>query len=177
MGERWMAARQQALEASITASDSGGALSIITKTVRMLLQSAILALGALLGGGGRDDAVAIAAPLLVVAGRHYPIGGSLRLCRAVLRHGRAFRALRLLPALTLGGAAIGIALPVPAATLAAVGAFGAVAAIARFVLGIGRRDPAEYRCTHQPRQHHFPEHRSDFPSAGAVRPLDIGVLG
>ena len=48
MSEQWLAAREAALKAAITASDSGGGLAIVTKTVRMLLQSAVLALGALL---------------------------------------------------------------------------------------------------------------------------------
>ena len=48
MSGQWLAAREAALNAAITASDSGGGLAIVTKTVRMLLQSAVLALGALL---------------------------------------------------------------------------------------------------------------------------------
>ena len=46
MSEQGLAAREAALKAAITASDSGGGLAIVTKTVRMLLQSAVLALGA-----------------------------------------------------------------------------------------------------------------------------------
>jgi PrtD family type I secretion system ABC transporter len=48
MTNQWLVSRQQALSTSIAAADSGGGLAIITKTVRMLLQSAVLALGALL---------------------------------------------------------------------------------------------------------------------------------
>eukprot|EP01030_Chromulinospumella_sphaerica_P031078 gene31078-31667_t len=37
MSRQWLAAREAALKAAITASDSGGGLAIVTKTVRMLL--------------------------------------------------------------------------------------------------------------------------------------------
>ena len=43
---RWREARDAALKSSIAASDTGGGLSAATKAVRMLLQSAVLALGA-----------------------------------------------------------------------------------------------------------------------------------
>lgn len=46
--QRWIASRDKALVASMSASDAGGALAAATKTVRLLLQSAILGLGALL---------------------------------------------------------------------------------------------------------------------------------
>lgn len=46
--ERWNAARSTALAASIAASDSGGKFTILTKTFRMFLQSAMLGLGAYL---------------------------------------------------------------------------------------------------------------------------------
>lgn len=46
--ERWNAARGTALAASIAASDSGGKFTILTKTFRMFLQSAMLGLGAYL---------------------------------------------------------------------------------------------------------------------------------
>lgn len=46
--QRWITARSAALGASMAASDVGGALSIGTKTFRLLLQSAILGLGAFL---------------------------------------------------------------------------------------------------------------------------------
>jgi len=43
---RWQVARNAALEASIGASDRGGAFSTISKTLRLFLQSAMLGLGA-----------------------------------------------------------------------------------------------------------------------------------
>lgn len=46
LSAQWKAARGAALGAAIAASDSGGLLAAATKTFRMLLQSAILALGA-----------------------------------------------------------------------------------------------------------------------------------
>ena len=46
--DRWNAARETALAASIRASDSSGSFSILTKTFRMFLQSAMLGLGAYL---------------------------------------------------------------------------------------------------------------------------------
>jgi len=46
--DRWQVARQKALAATIHASDSGGGFSILTKTFRMFLQSAMLGLGAYL---------------------------------------------------------------------------------------------------------------------------------
>jgi PrtD family type I secretion system ABC transporter len=48
LSRKWSNARSAALGASMTASDVGGALSIGTKTFRLLLQSAILGLGAFL---------------------------------------------------------------------------------------------------------------------------------
>ena len=46
--DRWQVARQKALAATIHASDSGGGFSVLTKTFRMFLQSAMLGLGAYL---------------------------------------------------------------------------------------------------------------------------------
>ncbi|PHQ99806.1 MAG: type I secretion system permease/ATPase [Marinosulfonomonas sp.] len=46
--DRWNAAREAALAASIRASDSTGSFTILTKTFRMFLQSAMLGLGAYL---------------------------------------------------------------------------------------------------------------------------------
>ena len=46
--DRWQVARQKALAATIQASDSGGGFSVLTKTFRMFLQSAMLGLGAYL---------------------------------------------------------------------------------------------------------------------------------
>lgn len=43
---QWKAARDAALKAAIAASDAGGGLAAATKVVRLLLQSAVLALGA-----------------------------------------------------------------------------------------------------------------------------------
>jgi PrtD family type I secretion system ABC transporter len=48
LSHKWNTARSAALGAAMTASDLGGALSIGTKTFRLLLQSAILGLGAFL---------------------------------------------------------------------------------------------------------------------------------
>jgi len=46
--ERWQIARQKALVSNVHASDSSGGLSVLTKTFRMFLQSAMLGLGAYL---------------------------------------------------------------------------------------------------------------------------------
>lgn len=46
--DRWQAARSQSLTGQVAASDLAGTFSTITKTFRMLLQSAMLGLGALL---------------------------------------------------------------------------------------------------------------------------------
>lgn len=46
IADRWAGSRAAALSAQMRASDRGGALTITTKTFRMLVQSAILALGA-----------------------------------------------------------------------------------------------------------------------------------
>ena len=46
--ERWNIARKKALVATINASDASGKFSIMTKTIRMFLQSAMLGLGAYL---------------------------------------------------------------------------------------------------------------------------------
>ncbi len=46
--ERWYRARGRALEQSVHASDLGGSFSVATKTFRLFLQSAMLALGAYL---------------------------------------------------------------------------------------------------------------------------------
>ncbi|EFP96255.1 type I secretion system permease/ATPase [Vibrio caribbeanicus] len=48
MATKWRQTRQRALKTNIKVADIGGLLSVITKTTRQLLQSAILALGALL---------------------------------------------------------------------------------------------------------------------------------
>lgn len=46
--ERWHKARGKALEQGVHASDMGGSFSVVTKTFRLFLQSAMLALGAYL---------------------------------------------------------------------------------------------------------------------------------
>ena len=46
--DRWQRARQKALTGAIRASDSSGGFSVLTKTFRMFLQSAMLGLGAYL---------------------------------------------------------------------------------------------------------------------------------
>lgn len=46
--ERWHKARERSLDTSIQAADAGGAFGTLSKTFRMLLQSAILGLGAYL---------------------------------------------------------------------------------------------------------------------------------
>ena len=43
---RWQTARAEAMSTSVAASDAGGAFAVFTKTFRMFLQSAMLALGA-----------------------------------------------------------------------------------------------------------------------------------
>lgn len=48
MTGRWRANRDAALQTNLKAVDTGGLLSTTTKTIRLLLQSAVLALGALL---------------------------------------------------------------------------------------------------------------------------------
>lgn len=48
MTQHWRANRDAALETNLRAVDTGGLLSTTTKTIRLLLQSAVLALGALL---------------------------------------------------------------------------------------------------------------------------------
>lgn len=48
MSRAWRKSRDDALTASLSAADTGGALSSATKTIRLLLQSAILGLGAYL---------------------------------------------------------------------------------------------------------------------------------
>ena len=48
MTRRWHANRDAALKTNLRAVDTGGLLSTTTKTIRLLLQSAVLALGALL---------------------------------------------------------------------------------------------------------------------------------
>ena len=46
--ERWQVVRSESLEATVKASDVGGAFSVATKTFRLFLQSAMLGLGAYL---------------------------------------------------------------------------------------------------------------------------------
>jgi PrtD family type I secretion system ABC transporter len=46
LSDQWKTARGAALKAAVAASDSGGGLTAATKAVRLLLQSAVLALGA-----------------------------------------------------------------------------------------------------------------------------------
>ncbi len=48
MSGLWQTARSAALDASLKAADTGGSISAVTKSLRMFLQSAVLALGAFL---------------------------------------------------------------------------------------------------------------------------------
>ncbi|TVP75554.1 MAG: type I secretion system permease/ATPase [Puniceicoccaceae bacterium] len=63
---RWKTLRDQTLQAQINASDAGGAFTVSSKTLRLFLQSAILALGALLAVRGHiSPGMMIAASILM----------------------------------------------------------------------------------------------------------------
>jgi PrtD family type I secretion system ABC transporter len=73
MSQSWATARVEALRASMEASDSGGLLSAMTKALRLLLQSAILALGALLVLRGELTAGAMIAGSILLGRALAPI--------------------------------------------------------------------------------------------------------
>ena len=75
--ERWHIAREKALGASIHASDSSGRFSILTKTFRMFLQSAMLGLGAYLVLQGQLTAGAMIAGSILLGRALAPIEQSI----------------------------------------------------------------------------------------------------
>lgn len=70
---RWKTLREEALEAQMEASDRGGAISIATKTFRLLLQSAVLGLGAWLVLGGDLSAGGMIAGSIVLGRALAPV--------------------------------------------------------------------------------------------------------
>lgn len=83
---RWQAARRQALSTSVAASDRGGIFSVFTKTFRMFLQSAMLAMGAWLVLQGELSAGAMIASSILMGRALAPveqaIGGWALVARA-----------------------------------------------------------------------------------------------
>lgn len=73
LSENWRKVRLSALDASMAASDVGGAISVTTKTFRLLLQSAILGLGAFLVLRGEMTAGAMIAGSILLGRALAPV--------------------------------------------------------------------------------------------------------
>lgn len=71
--KRWAATQQEALDFQTTASDSGGKLSAASRTVRLLIQSCMLALGAYLAIKGQISPGAIIASSIIMGRGLAPI--------------------------------------------------------------------------------------------------------
>ena len=71
--KRWQAARGQALATAIAAQDTGGTFSVFTKTFRLFLQSAMLALGAWLVLRGQLSSGAMIASSILMGRALSPI--------------------------------------------------------------------------------------------------------
>ncbi len=116
--ERWSAARGEALAGSIAASDQSGVYSIFSRTFRLFLQSAMLAVGALLVLKGELTPGAMVASSILMGRALAPveqaIGGWALVQRAQEAWGRLARLLTAVPP-----AAPRTALPKPRAVLEA----------------------------------------------------------
>ncbi|WP_413850870.1 type I secretion system permease/ATPase [Albidovulum sp.] len=116
--ERWAAARGEALAGSISASDQSGIYSIFSRTFRLFLQSAMLAVGALLVLKGELTPGAMVASSILMGRALAPveqaIGGWALVQRAQEAWGRLARLLTAVPP-----AAPRTALPKPRAVLEA----------------------------------------------------------
>jgi ATP-binding cassette subfamily C protein len=116
--ERWAAARGEALAGSISASDQSGVYSIFSRTFRLFLQSAMLAVGALLVLKGELTPGAMVASSILMGRALAPveqaIGGWALVQRAQEAWGRLARLLTAVPP-----AAPRTALPKPRAVLEA----------------------------------------------------------
>jgi ATP-binding cassette subfamily C protein len=75
--ERWQIARNASLSAAIAASDAGGGFSVLTRTFRMLLQSAMLGLGAYLVLQGEMTGGAMIAASIILGRALAPIEQSI----------------------------------------------------------------------------------------------------
>ncbi|QQM33129.1 type I secretion system permease/ATPase (plasmid) [Martelella lutilitoris] len=90
---RWHAVRKTALEAQIAASDRGGGLTAATKAFRLLLQSAVLALGALLVLDGQLSAGAMIAGSILLGRALAPIEQVIGQWATFQKAGRAWSSL------------------------------------------------------------------------------------
>lgn len=101
LGQRWEERRTEALHSSITASDWTGAFAAITKTLRLFLQSAILALGAWLVLQGEITAGAMIAASILLGRALAPVEQSVAqwatIQRAVRGWGNLGRFLKTVP--------------------------------------------------------------------------------
>lgn len=73
LSTRWKVLRDKALEAQMAASDRGGGFSVATKTIRLLLQSAVLGLGAWLVLQGQMTAGGMIAASIVLGRALAPV--------------------------------------------------------------------------------------------------------
>ncbi|AQZ54430.1 type I secretion system permease/ATPase [Martelella mediterranea] len=102
---QWQAVRGAALRAQIAASDKGGGLTASTKAFRLLLQSTVLALGALLVLEGQLTAGAMIAGSILLGRALSPIEQVIGQWMTFQRTGRAWRSLgKLLDAVPPQGA-------------------------------------------------------------------------
>ncbi|MFT0859061.1 type I secretion system permease/ATPase [Ancylobacter sp. G4_0304] len=95
-GQRWQALRGRALEANIRYSDSNGLYSITSKTFRVFLQSAILALGAWLVLGNEITAGAMIASSIIIGRALAPIEGAIGYWPVIQRAAQGWRSLSAL---------------------------------------------------------------------------------
>ncbi|ANH03431.1 MULTISPECIES: type I secretion system permease/ATPase [Shinella] len=90
---RWQLLRDKALEANIRYSDSNGFYSISSKTFRVFLQSAILALGAYLVLQNEITAGAMIASSIIIGRALAPIEGAIGQWSLIQRAGQGWRNL------------------------------------------------------------------------------------
>lgn len=120
ISERWHGMRDAALEQSMKASDWTGSFAALTKSFRLLLQSAVLALGAYLVLKGEVTAGAMIASSILLGRALAPIEQSIGQWALVQRAIGAWRSLRQLLETTPGDPDT-IDLPCPAADLSVKG--------------------------------------------------------
>lgn len=90
---RWQAARDRSLGGTIAASDRGGAFTSMTKTLRLILQSAMLGLGALLVLRGEITAGAMIAGSIMLGRALAPIEAAVGQWQAVQAAMRGWKRL------------------------------------------------------------------------------------
>ena len=96
MQKRWQAVHDEALEAHVTATDRNGALSAIARTVRLSLQSVILALGAYLAIRGEITPGTIITASIILSRAASPIEQGIAHWRGFIQFRMAFQRLDLI---------------------------------------------------------------------------------